>query len=472
MKAQSSFVEARAPVVAWGLALSLGACATYEPRPLDPAATLETVEHRRSAPAPATAAIENGVPFVTLAAWLRTQGPGVLEAVAAYRTAVARADVATPLQNPSLEIGPQFGFGPDVGSVNAVQPIGSLAIALPTGSRRADQDALNRARAESARTEAVLRHRELYLELRRQWTRMRIAAAREESRREIAASAAKTLDTLKRLVEAGAATALDVAMFQLEASRARIDQIDAGMELERAKFALAGLCGVHPRLLETLAEEPLPSLPAQVPPIEVLRSSLLANHAGLGRLRQHYAVAECVLRLEIARQYPDLRIGTGLEGETGERKYVLGLLLGVELPIFDRNQQAIAEASSGREEIRVRYEAAASRALAELERDQRDLELARQKRRLIVESILEPARAGIDLARESLVAGAGDALRLLDSQRMFRRIRIEALEAQLEELRAWITLEEAVGRPLLRFPHEPGARDPAGVEGPQAEQPR
>lgn len=205
-------------------------------------------------------------------------------------------------------------------------------------------------------------------------------------------------------------------------------------------------------------------MPSQQQPLEELRSRLVGNHAGLARLRARYEEAESSLRLEVARQYPDLQIGPSIGGEAGERTTILGLSLGIELPIFDRNQQAIAQAEQYREELRSRYEAEANRALAELERAQIAVQLAASRRRALDESVLPQARKSIELARESLSAGSGDALRLLDAERSYREVVIESLDAQLAERQAWVDLELSVGRPLVLFPSESAIEPPAGLE--------
>jgi outer membrane protein TolC len=165
-------------------------------------------------------------------------------------------------------------------------------------------------------------------------------------------------------------------------------------------------------------------------------------------------VAEARLRLEIARQYPDLRLGPSFSQETGERKTVLGLPLGIELPLFDRNQQGITAARQHREEVRAKYEAAANRALAVLDRTYWNLQLAQEKWNLVREVFLPGAEANIRLARKLHEAGALDSLRLLETERSQRAVLVEVSDAELSVRKAWVDLEQAVGIPLFPFPGE------------------
>lgn len=454
------------PVVFGCFALS--SCTSYEPKALEPAKIVADVDSVRRAPSGANS--ESDGPNFTLALasqWMREHGPSVKEAVAAYETALARAQIATPLPNPGIQAGPQWGFGSDVGPINTVTPFGSIGFSIPLGGRLARQDELNDAIAEVARIDGLARHRELYLSLRSRYTALVIARARERMQESIAEGARQTVDAARQLVNAGAATAVDLALFELEHSRTIARQLQAEQETVAAESTLSEMIGVHAKLFRNIGEDALPNLPVKIPNEKDLRDLLVTHHPKLGRLRAKYEAAERSLRLEVAEQYPDFQFGPSYNAETGERRTVLGLTLGLELPLFDRNQQAIAQATRRREEVRVQYEAAANRALAKLEGAYRFVEIAERRQRLLKEQIAPRAAASIRIARESLSAGSGDAIRFLDATRSQRAIRVEILEAELESRRAWASLEQAVGYLLMTFPSETlgnAAKHPEGLE--------
>ncbi len=395
----------------------------------------------------------SNVSLAQAAAWMKLYSPDLKETIAAYETAYARAQVKTPLPNPSLEVGPEFGFGSGV-EVNPVVPFGSLGITIPLGDRLARRDNLNSARAEVLRVGGLASLRELYLELRRRYLRLAIAHKVQGLRTEITAAARQSVSQARHLVEAGQATALDVALFELEGGRSQAQLLQAKAASARSRAELAALVGVGAAHFAQLPDNSLTLEVKSDLNLEGLKRLLTDNHPELARLRARYEEAECSLRLEIAEQYPDLKIGPSLAGDSGDHKTVLGLALGIELPLFDQNQQAIAEASQKREEIRMRYEAAANRALAEVERSFAALQLAKERRKILRDTILPSAKKSIDLARRSMAAGSADALRLLDAERSFRQVKIEALAANLAEREAWIDLEMSVGKPLVRIPGE------------------
>jgi cobalt-zinc-cadmium efflux system outer membrane protein len=162
--------------------------------------------------------------------------------------------------------------------------------------------------------------------------------------------------------------------------------------------------------------------------------------------------AERALRLEIAEQYPDLAFGPTLRTEVDESHELLGLPLGVELPLFSRNQQGVAEALGVRSEARARYEVACSRALAALEHARRALDLAIRRRADLESGVLPQAQASVDLMRRALAAGSAGALDLLTAERSEQEVRLEVLAARRAEHAAWAALEAAVGEPLRELP--------------------
>jgi len=440
------------------LALSLSSCAThsYAPDPLLADNFDAFSAHREDVGSTEASAPPGELSLGKAADWLRTRGPRVKEAIAAYRTALAKAGVPTPWPNPGLSIGPEFGWGSDV-AVNKVVPFASLGFTIPLGGRLGRQDDVNFALAQFARAEALATFRELYLDLRARYVRLAVAQRREAVRGTVLEAAQASLAAANDLVDAGAATALDVSLFQLEYARERSRVLGAELDVAGAASDLSDLVAVSPWRFGVLPEDALPAPPLEVPALADLRELVAREHPGLFRTRAEYEVAERQLHLEIAEQYPDLTLGPSFGGEVGERKTILGLSLGIELPIFDRNQQAIAEATQRREEIRTKYESAAHRVLTAIERARATLVLAAAQHRVLRDEVLPAASANIEIAKQSLAAGVAGALQLLDAERSFRQVQIEVLEARLAEQLAWSNLEKAVGFPLLEFRSDPNA---------------
>ncbi len=443
------------------IGLCLVGCQRYHPAPLDPGEVVTSVaEERQDEIQPFT--------FPRATALMARHGPSLKEARAEYETALAIAKVKTPFPNPSLEAGPRISFGPDAKDPR-LQPFVSIGITIPTGPRRSRQDDLNRLAAELAFVRMQATHRDLYLDLRRLYAEWLFTRLRLESRKTLSEAAEKSLATGRKLAETGFASPLDTGLLELETARVRVDVLNARRELATIEGDLSETLGVETGLFLPPPEPLLPELPPAVPDLRELTALMVANHPGLARLRARYEVAEAELRLEIARQYPDLRFGPSLEKQLGEESTVLGLPLGIDLPLFDRNQQGIVAAKQRREEIRAKYEAAANRTLAALDRTRWNLQLAQEKWKLVQEVFLTGAEANIRLARKLHEAGSLDLLRLLETERSQRTVLIEASDAELATRKAWVDLEAAVGIPLIRFPGEKPEGVPSYAHAPVTE---
>jgi outer membrane protein, heavy metal efflux system len=447
----------RAPWLTWTLGLSwalvLSACATesYEAAPLS-SVQIEAVSALRLDVSPLQPGeIAGELSLAQAASWLRTRGPRVREILATWRTAYAVAQVGTPLPNPEVELGPLFGSGPGI-DVNKVVPLASLSFSIPLSGRLGRQDELNQAIADRAKADALATFRELYLDLRSRYVSLAVARKREAVRATVVSSARESLITADILVAAGVATALDVSLFRLEHARERSRMLGARMTSANAASDLSDLVAVSPWKLGTIPEDALPVLPRTVPEPTSLQKLIVEEHPGLVRIRAEYAVAERQLHLEIAKQYPDLVIGGDFAGDPGDTNTLLGLTLGIALPIFDRNQQAIAEAKKRREEVRTRYESQAHRVLSSVERARATLALAAEQQRVLAQAVLPAAQTNVKIAEQSLAAGSAGALQMLDAERSLRQVQVEVLEAQLAEQLAWSNLEKAVGYPLVQFP--------------------
>ncbi len=438
-------------------ALGLASCAlhSYEAEPLPPN-QLDALATLREAPEMGDP--ETPLPELTLrraAEWLRTRGPRVRETIAAFRTAFAKARVATPWPNPILTAGPEFGFGSTV-DVNEVVPFASLGLTIPLSGRLGRQDDVNESLARAARADALATFRELYLDLRARFVRLAVAQQREAVRGSVLAAAEASLAATQQLVAAGAATALDVSLFQLEHAREKSRVLTARIDVTNAASDLSDLVAVSPGRLGLVPDSALPATPTSQPEPTQLRELIEQEHPELLRIRAEYEVAERRLHLEIAKQYPDLTFGPSFRGEVGERKTILGLSLGIELPMFDRNQQAIAEAVKRREEVRTMYETRAHGVLSAVERASGTLRMATEQHRILRDEVLPAATANVDIARQSIAAGSAGALQLLDAERSLRQVQLEVLEARLSEQLAWSDLEKAVGFPLVEFRSDPG----------------
>src|SRR5262249_49546901 len=80
-----------------------------------------------------------------------------------------------------------------------------------------------------------------------------------------------------------------------------------------------------------------------------------------------YGASQSALQLEIARQYPDVRIGPGYEYDQGLNKWsTIGVSL--ELPVLNRNAGPIGEADARRTEAAARFAELQATVIDEIDR--------------------------------------------------------------------------------------------------------
>ncbi len=426
--------------------------ADYEAAPLEPERLLDELARARAVDAPTDA--------ITLAHardWLRDRGPAVREALAAFETATARAEVSTPLANPAISLGPILGLG-TAGSPDVV-PYGTFSWSIPWTDRRARRDEVERSRAELARIEVLATLHEVWTEVRREFAALTIADLRLAVADDAVDAASRSVGLLERLVAAGQATAADTAQFELEHARSEAQRIEDELTRTRLAASLATHTGVATSHFRLTSADALPNTPENAPSLDDLRGGIADRHPQLLRLRAAYEASDRTLRLEIIQQYPDLQLLPQFQGEVSESFDLLTLAVGMNLPLFDRNQRAIATAAAHRDEMRTRFKAESARVLAALERARADVAITTRRHRLFEQRILPLAEQGVEIAARAVRAGTGGVLRYLDAARSLRRARRDAFEAQLDALDAWSRLERASGARFLEFPGG-GGEDP------------
>ena len=436
---RSRFLWLAAPV------LAVAGCQSYQAKPLEPEEILAAAEQTRGS-------VPEGelVDLAHAAGLMLQHSPRLRELRAAQATSESVADTPTPLPNPNIFVMPTYL---DLTEISRSQRWGvevPFGWSIPIHGRLRINNELNALLAEQAQVDLVGAHREEYLGLRGEFAGMAMAIRAREATNELHQTVETSVDLMRRMVEAAQASSLD--RYELEVERSRVDaNVELAEEAEQAaRGALALRTGIWSRAFRV---EELPQIPEEIPTFEQLRDLMIRDHPALARLRAAYAVAEKQLRLEVALQYPDLEIGGIFERDVNINRFGLGI--GIELPIFDRNQLGIAEARGRREQARVAFEAEVSRALARIELVRNRL-LLRQQRYEELRTLAEPAtKKTIELGRRALAAGAIGSMRYFALLRVNREVALELLDAQNALYEAWSELELACGSPLLHFPTEP-----------------
>lgn len=177
------------------------------------------------------------------------------------------------------------------------------------------------------------------------------------------------------------------------------------------------------------------------------KKKALTHRADVLAALAEYATAEATLRLEIAKQYPDLHLNPGYQLDAGENKWSLGI--GLTLPILNHNQGAIGEAEAKRKEAAALFESVQAKVLAEYDLAAVALTAA-QTKLATTDGLLNEQTQQVASEERLMNAGSGDRTALL-SAKVERAATLTSRIDALADIQAALgALEEATQTPLAR----------------------
>ena len=176
-----------------------------------------------------------------------------------------------------------------------------------------------------------------------------------------------------------------------------------------------------------------------------MQQAALLNRLDIRAALARYAAAEAKLRLEIAKQYPDLVLSPGYSYDQGDRIWSLGL--STLLHLLNKNQGLIAEARSLREVEAAQFEALQAQVIGDLEQSKAryfaaldELDMARQ--------LLSAQLARTNQIEQQFDAGYADRLELRTTQLENLLATQNLLSIEYKAQRAASALEDTLQRPL------------------------
>jgi cobalt-zinc-cadmium efflux system outer membrane protein len=257
---------------------------------------------------------------------------------------------------------------------------------------------------------------------------------------------AENVKLLAAQYAAGAISASEVTRERIAASTARLALEDARRQRIESRMTVASAIGVPTAALDGVLIAPVDftqNLPARE--LALARRHALLNRADILAALSEYAASESALRLEIAKQYPDVHLSPGYEYDQGDNKWGIGL--SVELPLFNRNRGPIAEAMAKRNELAVRFNALQAQVVAEIERAIAAYQLAQEKINTANE-LLDNVKQQERIARARFETGELSRSELIASQVELASSQIARLDAMVKAQQALGQLEEAVQQPF------------------------
>lgn len=182
-------------------------------------------------------------------------------------------------------------------------------------------------------------------------------------------------------------------------------------------------------------------------PLPAVQKAGLMHRADVQRTLVEYAAADAALRLEIARQYPDIHLAPTYALQEGFVEYTLGIGLS-SLPVFHRNRGPIAEAEAQRKLIEARFKRVQTQAIGQMEQSLRRYRAAYDEWQTAGRAFLAVQRDREAAVQTAFDAGHADRLELENARLLMIaaiRVRQDALQRTQMALGA---LEDAVQQSL------------------------
>jgi cobalt-zinc-cadmium efflux system outer membrane protein len=366
--------------------------------------------------------------------------PRLVEIAADLRAAQGRARQSAAIPNPQLglEVEDFAGSAPYRGFSQAQTTL-SLTEPLEIAGQRSAR--VQASRAELAYQDA--RGRQLRVDfaydLALAYGRAEVSQAREQLLTADLGRSEEDLRVARALVKSGKEADLRVVQAEAALAGTQADLEAARAEAMEALAALSNLVGaatpfsaVGPSLLDrTVRDAASAALPTVIPAVRTAEAEREA--------------AERRIRVEQKRALPVLSLSLGLRRIAGDDATAMVGGLSVSVPLFDRNQGAIAAGRAERDAAEARL-VAARLASDSGWRNARSLSAVSASRVAASERGEAAAREAYRLARIAYEAGRSPLVELLATRRALTEAQIRSLNARYARVQAEATLARLTGR--------------------------
>jgi CRISPR system Cascade subunit CasA len=368
----------------------------------------------------------------------------VAEAAAKYRTALATAKAARVPPGASLTLTSEYANDPNTSSP-WLFGAGS-DIPLDVGARRSTRTGA----ADLAAVQALHDYAEAAWSVRTALQRAVAERTAADAERVLAGEwttlRQQRLDRLERRVAAGADDRALALTARADLNAAHRREIEAAGRRQAADAALAQALGVAPAAVADMVIAP-PTPGSDPSDLPARRRTAALSRRDVLKAIVDYDLAENALRLEVAKQYPEVRLGPGYTWERGLTK--LPFNLNLALPPWDMNRAAIAQAEAKRLEAAQTLEAVQAAALGAVDQAAAALKAARASEATAQRDLPNALRQAASADRAAK-AGETDRVEALQAKAAVIETRLAASDARKALALAVIDLEDA-----LRTPFDP-----------------
>lgn len=418
-----------------GLSLLTSSCtqfAKFSARPLDAAAIAARLADRHLSGKTWT------LPSLTEEAV--KHHPDIAVARAKYETALAAVRTAGERPNPTVALSPQI-ITPWTKWIAGTYGM-DFDWTFETAGKRSKRSNVAQANVQTAAANVIDATWKVCSAVRKACLEVYAAEQRAALLNDAIAQQGELLKAYDERIKAGSESRSVTSQARLLQAQMRLQAADSAKLASIARASLAEALGMSLHGIEgaKFSFAAFESSNASAPS----KQKALTHRADVMAALSEYAAAEATLRLEIAKQYPDLHLNPGYQLDAGENKWTLGI--GLTLPFLNHNEGAIGEAEAKRKEAAANFEAVQAKVLAEYDRAAATLAAAKTKL-ATTDALLEEQAQQIAAEERLLKGGAGDRTALL-SAKVERATTLTSRIDALAEIQAAIgELEAATQTP-------------------------
>jgi cobalt-zinc-cadmium efflux system outer membrane protein len=438
------------------LLLFAAGCVRYHPRPLSAPETADKFE-ARSLLAPELGAFVQSVAAseawpppswdlraLTLAAIY--YHPDLDVARAQWEVAQAARRTAGEKPNPTASVLMGYNATTPTSEITPWIPEAALEIPIETAGKRGYRIAQARHLSDAARLNILSVAWQVRSRVRRSYLELYAAGQTAALLSRQLAIQEASLRILEAQLEVGEVSPAEVTLARISLDQSRLAALDAASRSAQAKIQLAAAIGIPAGALDgvALSFDEIAAVRTEIPSKDVQRQALLHRADILAALSE-YAASDSALRIEIAKQYPDINLSPDYQLDQTDSKWTLGLSL--ILPLLNRNRGPIAEAEARREETAAGFLSLQTAVIAEINGAVAASRSTAEKART-AEELLVGLRQQEAAAEARYEAGEISRLELLGLQMEIAAGDLARLDALVMAQQAMGDLEDAMQSPI------------------------
>lgn len=305
------------------------------------------------------------------------------------------------------------------------------ALTMPLMGSTARAKALAEAHAESEAWRVTAEEWKFLQDLRVAWIEWSSFDQQAALTAEQIESVNKILEIVQTLSDADEIPRTESRLFAIERAALEIEHHHFTHESEERAMAIRTMIGFRPDAEITLA----PAIqPFAIPPEDAHSHAddpaIIERHPTLQMLGAELAEAQTALERERRLAWGEMEIGPSYEQEEGVEK--AGANAGLTLPLWNRNQRAIAEAEAELRVAEIARAAEVERLTGELAAAEHRLHAAQADWSLLSENLAPLVQEQVNEARAVAELGELDALMLLEALTKSYETQLRMVEVQAE----------------------------------------